>query len=268
MTTPNMLVQQMEAFLSEFRELNRSYHQHSNNYRQMEKTIGEFTDFVLNPRHEEIWREVEAQYNNDKLAHSVAELRKQSAYCVWAMEKYRARELEQNREGIAEYFNNIEACIASEFGSFEITSDSKVMLIGAGAFPMTPLLIARKTGAEVVGIDIDPEAVDLARNVVSILGPNSGITIEIARIDQLHFTQRATHIILASTIKEKFELLQQLHPLTNEDVVVAMRYGNGLKSLFNYPLEEVDSSLWSLVNRVQQPGHVFDIVLYKKGVQT
>ncbi|MNW41197.1 Nicotianamine synthase protein [compost metagenome] len=264
MTTPAMLIQYVEAFLSEFRELNMSYDQHANNYSEMEKTIGEFTAFVLNQQNEEIWKQVESQFNNNKLARNIAELREQSAYCVWAMEKYRAMELLLNRQGIAEYFNNIEACIASEFGRFEITTGSKVLLIGAGAFPMTPLLIARKTGAEVVGIDIDPEAVGLARNVVSLLGQNSSIRIENITIDQLDFTQRATHIVFASTIKEKFELLQQLHPLTNGNVVVAMRYGNGLKSLFNYPLQDVDSSLWRIVNRVQQPGNVFDVAIYKK----
>ncbi|MNZ58680.1 Nicotianamine synthase protein [compost metagenome] len=264
MTTAAMLIQQMEAFLSEFRELNLSYNQHANNYSEMEKTIGEFTAFVLNQQNEEIWKQVESHFNNNKLVRNIAELREQSAYCVWAMEKYRAMELLLNRQGIAEYFNNIEACIASEFGRFEITTGSKVLLIGAGAFPMTPLLIARKTGAEVVGIDIDPEAVGLARNVVSLLGQNSSIRIENITIDQLDFTQRATHIVFASTIKEKFELLQQLHPLTNGNVVVAMRYGNGLKSLFNYPLQDVDSSLWRIVNRVQQPGNVFDVAIYKK----
>lgn len=263
MKNQEAFVTQLNAFLSEFRQLNISYKQNKNNYSNMEKTIGEFSLFILSKKNEEIWKQLECQYD-DGLAKRVAELRDQSALCVCAMEKYRAIELQKNRQGIADYFSNIEACIETEFSSFEVTSDSNVLLIGSGAFPMTPLLVAKKTGAEVVGIDIDTEAVNLARNVVNLLYKNARITIKDCSVDQLEFTQKATHIIFASTIKMKFNILKQLHPLTNKDVVVAMRYGNGLKSLFNYPLQDVDSSLWKMVDNVSQPKNIFDIALYKK----
>ncbi|RCX19405.1 nicotianamine synthase-like protein [Anaerobacterium chartisolvens] len=263
MTDEDMLVKELNNFLSEFRQLNISHKQNADNYKEMEKTIGEFSSFILNKKNDEIWKQMENK-NDDILEKLVEEIREQSAFCVWAMEKYRAVELQKNREGIAEYFSNIEACIETEFGSFEITADSKVLLIGAGAFPMTPLLIARRTGAEVVGIDIDPEAVNLARIVVGMLDKSSRITIKDCPADQLEFTREATHIVFASTVKEKFDILNQLHPLTNKDVVVAMRYGDGFKSLFNYPLQDTDSSLWNIVNNVSWQENVFDIALYKK----
>lgn len=264
MKNQEAFITQLDTFLSEFRQLNISYTQKANNHSEMEKTIGKFSSFILSKKNEEIWKQLERQ-NDDILAKRVVELREQSALCVWAMEKYRAIELQKNKQSIADYFSNIEACIETEFGILEITSDSKVLLIGSGAFPMTPLLISKNTGAEVVGIDIDPEAVNLARIVVNLLDKNARITIKDCSVDQLEFTQEATHIIFASTIKEKFDILKQLHPLTNKDVVVAIRYGNGLKSLFNYPLQDVDSSLWKIVNNVSQPENIFDIALYKKG---
>lgn len=264
MTDQTALIHQLDTFLSKFGQLNIAHKQYGNNYDEMEKKIGEFTAFILDKENEEAWEQMERQ-NDVDLPKRVAELREQSAYCVWAMEKYRAIELQKDRQGIADYFHNIEACIETEFGSFEITSNSKVLMIGAGAFPMTPLLIANTTGAEVVGIDIDPEAIYLAKTVVNMLGKNAKITIEASTIDQMAFTREATHIVFASTIKEKFDLLTQLHPLTNKDVVVAMRYGNSFKSLFNYPLRDTDSSLWKIVRQVSQPDHVFDVALYKKG---
>ncbi|MDR2798633.1 MAG: hypothetical protein LBB80_09850 [Treponema sp.] len=43
----------------------------------------------------------------------------------WALEKYRTLELQKNKPWVAEYFKNIEACIETEFSSFDITCNSK-----------------------------------------------------------------------------------------------------------------------------------------------
>lgn len=165
---------------------------------------------------------------------------------------------------IADYFKNIESCIEEEFGSFRITSESKVLLVGSGSFPMTPLLIAKRTGAEVVGIDIDDEAIQLGRNVVERLGSGLNIRLEKLSVEDLDFTKDVTHVIFSSTVESKYDILDQLYELTNDHVVVAMRYGNQLKSLFNYPLREVDEEKWKLVEHIIRPEHVFDIALYKK----
>ena len=37
----------------------------------------------------------------------------------------------------------------------------KLLLIGSGAYPMILIQVAKETGASVIGIDIDPQAVDL-----------------------------------------------------------------------------------------------------------
>ncbi|AOY74583.1 nicotianamine synthase family protein [Clostridium formicaceticum] len=263
MSEQAMFITQLDSFLIKFKSLHNLHKQKLNNYREMEKIIGEFTSFVLNKKNEAVWQQLEPRYN-EVLAWRVEELREQSALCVCAMEKYRAIELQRNKQDITDYFNNIESCIKNEFGSFEITSDSKVLLIGSGAFPMTPLLIAKKTGAEVVGIDIDPEAISLGKIVVNILNKNARITLNGCSVDHLDFTKEASHIIICSIIREKFDILKQLHALTPKDVVVSMRYGNGIKSLFNYPLQKVDHSLWNLVDSVSQSESVFDIALYKK----
>jgi hypothetical protein len=263
MNDQERMMQNLDTFLSTFRHLNSFHKENETIYHEMEQVIGEFSFFILNKRNHEIWSRMERQHDG-ALRKLAEQLREESAFCVWALEKYRAIELQEHKQGMAEYFKNIEACIETEFGSFEITCDSKVLMIGVGAFPMTPLLIAKKTGAEVLGIDIDSRAIDLAREVVAMVDKNARITIKGCTVDRLEFTKKATHIIFASTVKEKFNILKQLHPLTNKDVVVAMRYGNGFKSLFNYPLEDIGSSHWKIVNNVSQEENIFDIALYKK----
>jgi hypothetical protein len=263
MNDKTMLIQQLNDFLSAFIRLNAAHKRNENIYQEMEQVIGVFSFFILKKENRELWDRIEHQ-NDVALTMLTEQLREQSAFCVWTLEKYRAIEFKKNRQGIADYFKNIEGCIETEFGSFEISSDSKVLMIGVGAFPMMPILIAKKTGAEIVGIDIDSTAIDLARAVVTIADKNARIDITGRTVEQLAFTKMATHIIFASTVKEKFAILEQLYPLTNDDVVVAMRYGNGFKSFFNYPLEMTDGSLWKIVNNVSQEDNIFDIALYKK----
>ncbi|UUZ84724.1 methyltransferase domain-containing protein [Paenibacillus sp. P26] len=180
------------------------------------------------------------------------------------MEKYRALKLLNGKAERTDYFKNIEACIEQEFGSFQVRSGSKVFMVGSGSFPMTPLLVAERTEAEVVGIDIDEEAVELGRKVTEVLGSGLRIRLEHASVEHLDETKEATHIIFSSTVADKYEPLDRLHSLTNEHVVVAMRYGDRLKSLFNYPMQAVDGRKWKLVETILRPDHVFDNALYKK----
>lgn len=230
-------------------------------FEALEKLINEYTAFVLSEQNKETWTLFQSKNMDNKL---LTELQHISSRCVSIMEKYRALQLLNGQVEITDYFKNIESCIEEEFGNFQITSDSKVLLIGSGAFPMTPLLIAKKTGAEVVGIDIDDEAIELGQKVLSILGEGLNVRVQNSQLDQLGFIKDVTHIIFSSTVKEKYDILDQLHDLTRDEVTIAMRYGNDLKSLFNYPLRKVNLAKWALVDHVLRPNQVFDIALYQK----
>ncbi|MGK0698404.1 hypothetical protein ACR3I8_01895 [Priestia flexa] len=88
--------------------------------------------------------------------------------------------------------------------------------------------------------------------------------VQNSQLDQLDCLKDITHVIFSSTVKEKYDLLDQLYNLTRDEITIAMRYGNDLKSLFNYPLKEVNSEKWMLVEQVLRPNQVFDIALYQK----
>lgn len=251
------------GFLEQFDELVACY-DHSLQYgSHLEQLINKYSAFITNTTNKEAWEWLEKKAP-EEFTQLVDALRRKSSIAVAIMEKYRALRLQNGSSEITDYFINIESCIEKEFGSYEATTNSKVLLIGSGAFPMTPLLIAKRTGAEVVGIDIDDEAIELGLRVVEHLGNQLNIRLEKRLVEELDFTPAATHIIFSSTVPNKYELLNQLHGLTNADVLVAMRYGNQLKSLFNYPMQEVDEQKWQLVDTILQPDQVFDIALYKK----
>lgn len=223
--------------------------------------IDDYSAFIINPANEEHWNNLEQSIEIMSLVES---LRNNASVCVRIIEKYRALELRDKSEEITGYFRNIEDCIEKEFGGFQITNQSKVLLVGSGSFPITLLRIAERTGAEVFGIDIDDEAIHLGKHVVNKLGSHLSIQIDKKSVGELEVIQQISHIIFSSTVSCKYDILGQVYDLTNKDVRIAMRYGNGLKSLFNYPMQKVDETKWHIIEEIIHPQSVFDVILYQK----
>ncbi|MGN7454835.1 SAM-dependent methyltransferase [Paenibacillus pasadenensis] len=229
----------------------------------LQEQIDRYSELILEPGSEPLWEALE-QRSPVEAERLADELRSRSALAVAQMEKHRALRLLEGAESPAAYFRNIESCIEEEFGHFAVTPESKVLMVGSGSFPMTPLLIARRTGAEVLGVDIDAEAVELGRQVARKLGPELPIRIEHGHAHEQRGLEEVTHLIFSSTIPVKYELLERLHPLTSPRATAAMRYGDGFKSLFNYPMRQALDSRWLLAGRTLRPDRIFDIALYVK----
>ncbi|MGE7946862.1 SAM-dependent methyltransferase [Lysinibacillus sp. NPDC093688] len=229
-------------------------------YLELEEAIDDYSSFITNSENENQWDNLEQTFEISLL---IEKLRKMSSDCVKMMEKYWALKYLHENEEMTDYFRNIESCIEKELSGFHITNKSKVLLVGSGPFPITLLSIAKRTGAEVLGIDIDDEAILLGRQVAAKLG-NHTIQIENKSVNELQSIQLISHIIFSSTVNCKYDILEQLHDLTNKDVMIAMRYGNALKSLFNYPMQTVDATKWRIVENIAVPHGVFDIALYQK----
>lgn len=257
------LINDLDGFIDRFSNINAQHLGGTWVVEDAERVLEDYTRFILNDSYRKNWEE----YVDDgqaAISTRIDVVRKESAHCVWTMEKYRANTLLEKGDAPADYFKNVESCIDIEFGNFTIDKDACVLLIGVGAFPMTPMTIARNTGAKVVGIDIDEEAVEYAKKVLNLLGPDLDIQVNTESYRDLAFVKEASHIIIASTIPEKLEILRDLYDLTNDDVVVSMRYGNGFKSLFNYPLLESKQGQWRKADSIDFDDNVFDVVMFKK----
>lgn len=259
----NSLLGKLDVFINRFTKINSDFLNDAHSPDDAQRALVEYTEFILDSKNKQTW---DGFINPEikEIKDRIINVRRESAHCVWAMEKYRAMTLISTNDKSADYFKNIEGCIEDEFGKFVVNKDSRILLIGVGAFPMTPLLIAKNTGAKVVGIDIDEEAVEYAKKVIDILGKGLDIEVNTQSYADLEFTREATHIIIASTIFEKFDILQNLYSLTNKDVVVSMRYGNGFKSLFNYPLADILNGTWKKAESIYFDNNVFDVAMYTK----
>lgn len=255
-------VENIEEYTQSFKSLNEAFAVGKCDYVKLEKLLGSYTDFILSEENRKIWKDLDTR--DPEIRKLINEAQLESAHSVWAMEKIRAIRYLEKADTVDIYFKNIENCIDSEFGQFKPNSNSKILMFGVGSFPMTALLIARNLNAKVVGIDIDEEALKYARKIIDSIDENLDIDLMNVDYHDFFFVREATHIIFASTIPEKFQILEDLYDLTNKDITVVMRYGNDIKELFNYPLKDLKSSAWIKVNDKKYKDSIFDVAIYKK----
>lgn len=208
---------QLQYYLEQFTYLHQLVLEDSRHIVDLENLIDEYSQWILQPlaeHHYLTWNDLETKISFTK------KLQEVSAKCVKQVEVIRAQRLLNGRASTSGYFENIEHCINEEFGRWQIGQNDKLLLIGSGAYPMTLIQVAKETGAAVIGIDIDSEAVDLGQRVVNVLAPNEDIVISNQTVDQLEDIQSVTHIIFSSTIPIKYDILNELYTLTNDEVVV------------------------------------------------
>ncbi|WP_436955538.1 staphylopine biosynthesis enzyme CntL [Staphylococcus sp. AS1337] len=251
----------LHKYLLNFETLYANVLKNSDYIDALEILVDEYSQFILNPVFRRLYEDWEDEAVKE---HLTSRLQFISAQCVKQVEVIRAQRLLDGKASTSGYFDNIERCINEEFGQCHITENDKLLLVGSGAYPMTLIQVAKETGASVIGIDIDPMAVDLGQKIIKVLAPNEDIEITEQTVDQLVDIKEVTHIIFSSTIPIKYAILEQLYDLTNENVVVAMRFGDGIKSLFNYPSKEISLGKWRCVDKRIQPNQIFDIALYRK----
>ncbi|MDR4534601.1 class I SAM-dependent methyltransferase [Glutamicibacter sp. PS] len=257
------LLESLHQYRRLFTEALAAYDGSTGGARHLEQAIATYARLITSAPNEARFTRL-LQEGGAPTEELVDELRALSARCAGVLEKYRALRLLNGQESTDDYFMNVESCIEQEFGAMTPDEHSKVLLIGSGSYPMTLLHLAQQTGARTLGIDIDAEAVELGRRVVQQLGSGLHIRLEQRTAAELEFTAQATHLVFSSTVAAKYELLDELYAHTREDVVVAMRFGDSLKSLFNYPMQPVNPQRWQLVHTIRQEDQVFDIALYAK----
>ena len=193
------------------------------------------------------------------------ELRDASSKAICTIEKFQSFSTFTNQSDISGYMSDLCDSVKKELKIFEINLLSKVIFIGSGAFPISALTIAKHTGAEIICLDIDVEAVEMGENLAKLIGLESSVTFTNKTVSELDSVKDATHVIIASLVKDKIEVLEDLKFVLPEDAQVILRYGNGLKSMFNYPLNQDLSNDWNYIN-VEQGEHFYDTVVLKKGL--
>lgn len=219
-------------------------------------------DFINKPEHEQKWR---MWGHEQEVAQQARALRDTAAEALCGLEKLQSRRIHNQEHHISCYMDQLSDSVRTELDSLHIHEESKVLFIGSGAFPLSCFTIAQETGAEVWGLDIDKEAVELANHAAIKSGFGYRVYFTHHRPMELAYTKEATHIIVASLVPNKLQVLEELKQAASSQAKIMMRYGNGLKSLFNYPLE-TELMDWTQ-SKVSLPSLMYDTIILQRALQ-
>ena len=75
------------------------------------------------------------------------------------------------------YLKFYESTVTAETRLAQITPGDRVLVIGSGSLPATPILIARTTGSKVVTIDRDPKAVKIGTRFTHSINLDKQLTV-------------------------------------------------------------------------------------------
>jgi histidine 2-aminobutanoyltransferase len=221
--------------------------------------------FMTDKNNISLWQE----WGEDEDILSFSEkVREASVRALCQMEKYQSVRSCNHQLNASEYISTLSRSVKQELEELKIDSDSKVLFIGSGAFPVSALTIASEKSAEVYCVDIDQEAVVMGEKVAEITGLHSLVTFSGDELKNLAFARKATHVVIASLVKNKLGVLRELKEILPSRTQVVLRYGNGLKSIFNYPLETDLSMDWELKKVNGKEGIYDTMILQKQKVNT
>ncbi|WP_186785973.1 nicotianamine synthase family protein [Paenibacillus agilis] len=244
----------------EIRELTTYSKQHCDCFELLKERLDYLCQFMINDDNLQRW----SQWGEHaEIAEYAERVREASIQALCDMEKYQAKYTCEHHSDISDYLDTLARAVNDEMKKHHIDDSSKVLFIGSGAFPTSALTIARETRAQVMCLDIDPEAIEWAQQVAATSGLGDCISFTNKKAQELSFTGEATHIIIASLVKNKLEVLEELRQHMNPQAKIIVRYGNGLKSIFNYPLEADVADTW-VQRKINDDRHLYDTLVLER----
>ncbi|WP_269934461.1 nicotianamine synthase family protein [Serratia liquefaciens] len=185
--------------------------------------------------------------SDEAVTAQIAQLRDVANAALCEYEKHRVCALCSQPAQSNAYLSSFDRALQLEIAQAGIKPGEQVLLVGSGALPTTAVALVTKLAATVFCYDCDPAAQQLARRLIRHLG----LEQQIQCIDSLEVLgHRVDHIIVASLVADKQTLLPQLSRCLAKDGKLLMRYGNGLKSIFNYPYHhQIAGTHWRAVGK-------------------
>jgi len=120
------------------------------------------------------------------------------------------------------YVKYYEDIIDKEITMANISSSDRVLHMGCGPIPATSILIARKTGAVVTGIDRNSRSVEESRSCIHILNSNGRVLIKYA--EALKFPIEKFNVIIVSQgIEPRDNILEYISQSMKDDARVIFR---------------------------------------------
>ncbi|MFF2888381.1 SAM-dependent methyltransferase [Paenibacillus sp. NPDC057967] len=252
----------LQSFEYEIHRLKAYSEECSECYELLQLKLDALCSFMTSDESEALWGE---WGDREEIRQHGELLRSASNQALCILEKYQSCQVLEQKKNVSEYLSLLAVTVKHELKLFGMEASSRILFIGSGAFPVSALTMAKETGAEVFCLDTDEEAVALGRRVAEAAGLQAKLTFSGSYQDGIFFLEKATHVVIASLVGNKLELLRELKEAAGMDTKIILRYGNGVKSIFNFPLELDPSDEWEITPIIQSKRIYDTVMLQRKG---
>lgn len=243
--------------LSKLRELDRSLGQ-SEHPEYLETVLHQLEHVVSCPRCQQAYNEGDSEL--DRL---ISSIQSRACRCFSILERSEA--LKARRKGsFGRYVENVSRALLREAEYLELNSSSRVLFIGCGAMPVSCHVLARQFGCHVVGLDIDPENVQLASKFQAECSDVSRLAFQVGD-GCVCRTDGFTHVFVASLVEEKRRILEHLVRNVQPETTVALRFGDGLRRIINYELPNQTWEGWGRVGLISLPQSLYQTLVLSRG---
>lgn len=251
------VLQQLE---SEIRLLTAYAKEADGCYEILKRKIDELSGFIANEMNPPDWKSSDDDFERLRLKRKV---RDSAVAALCNLEKYLCQKVLRDGTDLGPYLNSLASSVRTEIACAGITDQARILFIGSGAFPTSAMLIAREARAKLCCIDIDNEAALLGSQIARRQGLSGQMEFTSAPIDALPFARHATHFMIASLVDAKASVLEQIRMVMADRAKVLVRYGTGIKELFNYSLDPSSLRYWKVLGPAIIHS-VFDTVILVK----
>ena len=226
----NNLIFQLKVIRFKISEALKLYEKTGEKDNFLKECIEELCYFILNEKN---YMDFILNSDNNLIKNLIRDIRDRAAEALEILEKIEARNILNEENTAFKYGDDLALAVKREIEDYKILKSSKVLLIGSGAMPITAYTIFKETAAHITCVDIDSEALNLSKKVTDKLGIQ-GVYFE-GDIEAVEI-ENFSHIIIASLVQKKCELVDYVSQKINNDAKIILRYGNEIKEAFNFPL--------------------------------
>lgn len=230
------------------------------NFELLKANIDELCSFIIKKEnHLSFFQTTE----NENIRTYVVSIRDLSTKILGIIEKEEARKILEDANSCfqyGQYGEELKLTVKQEIHDYKMTSQDHVLFVGSGSMPITAFTIAKETGAEITCVDIDKEALDLSKKVAIKLGfPNIIFENDLFSLP----LDKYSHIIIASLVPLKCEILENIRKSIPVTTKLILRYGNELKELFNYPIYQKEIKTF-IKTVIRDRDFIYDTLLLEK----
>jgi histidine 2-aminobutanoyltransferase len=197
----------------------------------------------IRDRHQ-LFRQLTRSNANSSLLVLARQIRDLASQATSVLEKQTATVLCTESAERSQYFKHVSLFAAEEGCAAELRHDSKLLFVGSGAIPISALSLARQFDCEVTCLDIDPQAVELSRRLLSSQTACKTIDIQLGDIHTVPDLSSYTHVWIASLVPQKLQVLEALQQEGHPECRVLIRFSEGLGEIFNYACPAYCEQKW------------------------